>query len=88
MPKFTKGHYSCPEAIGLSNIRLITANLFIKLWGSSSNRYFANKEKMPIFTKAQIYKEPLLIKCFSEIIQKYTRSSTGHYQSIHQVPRL
>ena len=37
---------------------------------------------------AQIYKGPLLMKYFSEFIQKLTRSSTSHYQSIHQVSRL
>ena len=37
MPKFTKAHYSFLEAIDPSNFLLITTNLFIKLWGSSSN---------------------------------------------------
>ena len=37
---------------------------------------------------AQIYKRPLLKKYFSEFIQKLTRSSTHHYQSITQVSRL
>ena len=33
-------------------------------------------------------KVPLLLKYFSEFIQKLTRSSTRHFQSIHQVSRL
>ena len=35
-------------------------------------------------TKAQNYKGPLLMKYFSEFIQKLISSSTYHYQSIHQ----
>ena len=83
MPKFTKGHYSCLEATGPSNFLLITTNLFIKLWGSSSESIYdilLTREK-----NAQIYKGQLLLKYFSEFIQKLTRLSTCHYQSIHQV---
>ena len=36
----------------------------------------------------KIHKGPLLIKYFSEFIQKLTRSFTHQYQSIHQVSRL
>ena len=37
---------------------------------------------------AQIYKGPLLMKYFSEFTKKLIRSSTHHYQSIHQVSSL
>ena len=37
---------------------------------------------------AQIYTEALLINYFSEYIQKLTRSSTYHYQSIHKCSGL
>ena len=38
-------------------------------------------------TKAQNYKGPLLMKYFSEFIQRLIRSSTHHYQPIQQLSR-
>ena len=55
MPKFTKGHYSCPEAIDPSKFLLINTNLLIKLWGSSSNSIWdilLAKEKCPNLQRA------------------------------------
>ena len=85
-PKFTKGHYSCPEAKGPSNFLLITTNLFIKLWGSTSNIIWdilLTREKCPNLQRAITHE-----MFFLEFIQKLTRSFTHHYQSIHQVSRL
>ena len=55
MPKFTKGHHSCPEAIHPSSFLLITTNLFIKLWSSSSNSIWdilLTREKCPNLQRA------------------------------------
>ena len=59
--------------------------LFIKFQGSSFNNFeiFCSQGK-----HAQIYKGPLLMKYFSEFTKKLIRSSTHHYQSIHQVSSL
>ena len=76
MSKFTKGHYLCPEAIGPSNFLLIIINLFIKLWGSSSNSIWdilLPREKCPNLQRAITY------EIFFSIYSKLIRSSTHHY---------
>ena len=45
MSKFTKGHYSCPEAIGPSNFLLITINLFIESWDISDKKKWLNLQR-------------------------------------------
>ena len=136
MPKFTKGHYSYPEAIGPFNFLLITANQFTKFQGSSSDSIWdilLIREKCPNLQRAitpeiffRIYSKlnqviysslPINSPSFKAVArtvfeifcgqgknaQNYKgclrgsklyrrvfvmRSSTHHYQSIHQVSRL
>ena len=85
--QFTKGHYSCPEAIGPSNFLLTTINLFtcIKLWGSSSNSIW---DILLTRKKCSTVQRVITLEIFLEFIQKLTRSSTRHYLSLHQVSRL
>ena len=92
------------QTVGWTNEgKIICPINFIRNWGHNQVIYsslpiYSSSFKAPasivfeIFCSqgkhAQIYKGPLLTKYFSEFTKKLIRSSTHHYQSIHQVSSL
>ena len=78
MPKFIKGHYSCPDPTSFSSIP-------IHWWSYEALAPTVFEIFCLQGKNAQLYKGPLLMKYFSKFIQMLTRSSACRYQSSHHV---